>query len=110
MARLTSRPRKASHVRHRIPVALLALMAVLGGLLTAAVPAAAQEARFNVLVFSKTEAFRHDSIPAGIAAIEQLAQDNDFTVTATEDAAVFNDDDLAQYDVVIWLLTTGDVL
>ncbi|WP_062204224.1 ThuA domain-containing protein [Streptomyces sp. NBRC 109706] len=65
---------------------------------------------FNALVFSKTAGFRHDSIPAGIAAIEALGEEHGFDVTATEDAAVFNDEDLAQYEVVIWLSTTGDVL
>ncbi|NYI03850.1 ThuA domain-containing protein [Allostreptomyces psammosilenae] len=65
---------------------------------------------FNALVFSKTAGFRHSSIPAGIAAIEALGAEHGFEVTATEDAAVFNDADLAQYEVVIWLSTTGDVL
>lgn len=110
MARRTPRLWTASNARARIPV-VLALTAVVGGLLVAGPSAAAQqEPRFNALVFSKTAAFRHDSIPAGIAAIEQLAQEHDFTVTATEDAAAFTDENLAQYDVVVWLLTTGDVL
>ncbi|MFR9727211.1 ThuA domain-containing protein [Streptomyces sp. MS19] len=65
---------------------------------------------FNALVFSKTAGFRHDSIPAGISAIESLGEENGFEVTATEDASVFNDTDLARYEVVIWLSTTGDVL
>ncbi|MBB5922972.1 glucose/arabinose dehydrogenase [Actinoalloteichus hoggarensis] len=65
---------------------------------------------FDALVFSKTAGFRHDSIPAGIAAIEQLGEENGFTVTATEDAGAFTDDNLAQYEVVVWLSTTGDVL
>ncbi len=40
------------------------------------------EARFRVLVFSKTTGFRHDSIPAGIAAIKALGTANDFQVDA----------------------------
>ena len=49
-------------------------------------PAAAAAAEpFSVLVFSKTAGFRHDSIPAGIAAIQKLGADNGFTVDATED-------------------------
>jgi type 1 glutamine amidotransferase len=66
--------------------------------------------RFSALVFSKTAAFRHDSIPAGVAAIQQLGARNGFRVDATEDAAAFTDRNLARYDVVIWLSTTGDVL
>ena len=71
---------------------------------------AAADALEKVLVFSKTAGFRHDSIPAGIAAIQQLGQQNDFSVDATEDSAQFTDANLAQYDVVVFLSTTGDVL
>ncbi|RJK94774.1 ThuA domain-containing protein [Vallicoccus soli] len=65
---------------------------------------------FSALVFSKTAGFRHDSIPTGIAAIEALGEEHGFSVDATEDAAAFTDANLAQYDVVVWLSTTGDVL
>src|SRR3954468_11030894 len=64
----------------------------------------------KVLVFSKTVQFRHDSIPQGIAAIQTLGTQNGFTVDATEDATKFTDANLAQYDVVVFLSTTGDVL
>ncbi len=67
-------------------------------------------AKFRALVFSKTAAFRHDSIPAGITAIKKLGTDNGFQVDATEDASLFRDSVLSHYDVVIWLSTTGDVL
>ena len=68
------------------------------------------EARFRVLVFSKTTGFRHDSIDEGIAAIRQLGEANDFQVDATEDPSVFNDDALAHYDAVVFMSTTGDPL
>jgi type 1 glutamine amidotransferase len=67
-------------------------------------------AAFSVLVFSKTAGFRHDSIPAGIAAIRQLGQQLGFSPDATEDAGVFADSTLAKYKAVIFLSTTGDVL
>nr|WP_211239711.1 ThuA domain-containing protein [Jiangella gansuensis] len=91
---------------------LAAVVALIAGLLAVAAPAQAQqeEPRFSALVFSKTAAFRHDSIPAATAAVQQLAAEHDFTVDVTEDAAAFTDENLANYDVVIWLMTTGDVL
>ena len=64
----------------------------------------------NVLVFSKTAGFRHSAIPNGIAAIRQLGAQNGFAVTATEDAAQFSTANLARYQAVVWLSTTGDVL
>jgi cytochrome c len=79
-------------------------------LAAAPVAAAAETEPFDVLVFSKTAGFRHGSIPAGVAAIQQLGADNGFSVTATEDAGAFTADNLAQYEAVVWLSTTGDVL
>src|SRR5437762_514223 len=73
---------------------------------TAPLPAPSQ-APVGVLVFSRTAGFRHDSIPAGIAAIRGLAG---LAVDATEDAAAFTPDNLRRYRVVVFLSTTGDVL
>ena len=85
---------------------LLAVVAVC--LLTAGVASAAPLER--ALVFSETAGFRHDSIPAGITAIQELGAANGFAVDATEDSTQFNDTNLAQYQAVIFLSTTGDVL
>jgi len=65
---------------------------------------------FDVLVFYKTQGFYHQSIPDGIAAIEQLAQDNGFFADATEDAGAFAAANLQNYAAVIFLMTSGDVL
>jgi type 1 glutamine amidotransferase len=72
--------------------------------------ATANAATYQVLVFSKTAGFRHDSIPAGIEAVRSLGAANGFTVTATEDAAAFTTANLANYRAVVFLSTTGDVL
>jgi type 1 glutamine amidotransferase len=63
-----------------------------------------------VLVFTRTAGVRHDSIPAGIAAIERLGPTEGFTVTATEDPAVFTTEHLSRFGAVVFLNTTGDVL
>ncbi|WP_454084924.1 ThuA domain-containing protein [Georgenia sp. Marseille-Q6866] len=68
------------------------------------------DSEFSALVFSRTAGFRHGSIEEGVAAIQQLGADNGFTVEHTEDAADFTEENLADYDVVVWLSTTGDVL
>ena len=64
----------------------------------------------RVLVFSKTQTFRHDSIPEGHACLRRLAQRHGFVVTSTEDAAIFNPQSLDEFDVVVFMNTTGDVL
>jgi len=65
---------------------------------------------YKVLVFSKTAAFRHDSITNGWAMIQQLGSSNGFAVDITEDANAFTYANLSKYAAVVWLSTTGDVL
>jgi type 1 glutamine amidotransferase len=67
-------------------------------------------AAFDVLVFSKTAGFQHSSIDEGIAAIQSLGAAHDFTVAATENANDFTPANLATFEAVIFLNTTGDVL
>ncbi|WP_414720119.1 ThuA domain-containing protein [Umezawaea sp.] len=91
----------------RLPVLAAAALLSAGVVMT---PAAQAQAPYQVLVFSKTAGFRHDSIPAGIQAIRDLGAANGFTVTATENAAAFTPTELAKYAAVVFLSTTGDVL
>jgi cytochrome c len=86
----------------------LAFVALLPGGAPAAAPAAAPA--FRVLAFTKTAGYRHVSIPAAIQAIENLGAQNGFALDNTEDGGAFTDASLARYRVVIFLLTTGDVL
>lgn len=65
---------------------------------------------FSVLVYSRTAGFRHTSIEVGTLAIMELGNENDFFVDATEDPTAFTADNLAGYDVVLFLNTTADVL
>jgi glucose/arabinose dehydrogenase len=67
-------------------------------------------AAFDVLVFSETAGFRHDSIDEGLAAIQALGAANNFSVVHTEDSAQFTAANLAQFEAVVFLNTTGDVL
>ena len=97
-------------VRFAVAVVAALGLAVPVGSAAVAGPASSGHPRFSALVFSKTAAFRHDSIPAGVAAIRQLGARHHFAVDATEDAGAFTDANLARYDVVVWLSTTGDVL
>ncbi|NJB84641.1 type 1 glutamine amidotransferase [Lewinella marina] len=64
----------------------------------------------RLLVFSKTAGFRHSSIPAGQEMFRRLAAEHDFQVDFSEDATVFNQEDLSRYRVVVFLSTTGDIL
>ncbi len=64
----------------------------------------------KVLVFSKTEGYRHASIEKGREAIVQLGAKNGFDVDTTEDASFFSTKVLKDYAAVVFLNTTGDCL
>ncbi len=64
----------------------------------------------RVLVFTRTTGYRHESIEAGVRAVEGLASDDGIEVDHTEDPATFTEDSLRRYAVVVWLSTSGEVL
>ena len=64
----------------------------------------------KILVFAKTAGFRHASIPKGKEALLLMGKQNNFLVDTTEDASFFTTNTLKQYDAVVFLSTTGDVL
>ncbi len=70
----------------------------------------AQTPKINVLVFSKTAAFRHQSIEAGKKALASMATEKGFGVSFTEDAGQLNEANLKKFNTVVFLSTTGDVL
>ncbi len=79
-------------------------------LLAAMFLACQQEEPKKILVFSKTEGFRHESIEAGKEALAKMASENGFTIDTTEDATVFRQRDLKGYAAIVFLNTTGDCL
>ncbi len=63
-----------------------------------------------ILVFSKTNAFRHEeSIPAGNAYFANLAKEKGWGVFETENGAAFTPDVLAKFDAVVFNNVSGDV-
>ena len=64
----------------------------------------------HVLVFSKTEGFRHASIADGKKALIDMGKQKGFTVDTTEDASIFTEEELQRYNVIVFLSTTGDIL
>ncbi|MFC9273408.1 ThuA domain-containing protein [Streptomyces zhihengii] len=111
MSRHRHRPRGSARSALTALTALLALLVGLG--VTLSPPAEA--APYRVLVFSKVTNFTHDSIPAGIEAVERLGAENGFEVEATDDASVFTDSGLAPFQAIVFNNTnstpeSGDLL
>lgn len=67
------------------------------------------ESEYSFLVFSKTSGWRHDSIEEGKKALIQIAQNNSFSITLTEDTDYFTPDSLMAYNAVVFLNTTETV-
>ena len=88
---------------------LLFLTAVLGGIMSGCAPGTELPEK-RVLVFSKTEGYRHASIAEGKKTFLQLGAENGFRVDTTEDAGYFVEDSLKHYSAVVFLNTTKDVL
>ena len=64
----------------------------------------------RILVFVRTQGFYHASIPTGLATIMNLCRQNNISIDTTRDASVFTTANLKQYQAVVFLNTTGDVL
>jgi uncharacterized protein len=69
------------------------------------------QAQQKVLVFTKTNGFKHGSIGAGVTMITELGNSNKlWNTTQTNDANDFTATNLAKYKAVIWCNTSGDNL
>jgi uncharacterized protein len=65
--------------------------------------------QFNVLVFTKTQGYHHQSIIEGVEALRELSKKHYFSMDWQDDASVFNDANLSQFQAVVFLSTTGNL-
>jgi type 1 glutamine amidotransferase len=69
---------------------------------------AAPDPHAAVLIFSGTTGYRHDSIPAGIKAVSELAAKRGLRVVASEDPSVFSAGSLKRFGAIVLLSCTTD--
>ncbi len=63
-----------------------------------------------ILLFTKTNGYRHgEGIEAGSAFFKELAESRGWSIYATENGAVFNEQDLSRFAAVVYLNVSGDV-
>jgi len=62
-----------------------------------------------VMVFTKTEGFRHQNIKKGVASLRALGRENGFIVLQSEDSGDFTPQNLKNYKLIVFLNTTGDI-
>ena len=65
--------------------------------------------QFKVLLVTTTKGWHHESVHAGVLALQQMGQRNFFDVVLWEDPNGFTDKYLEQFKAVIFLNTTGDI-
>jgi uncharacterized protein len=70
---------------------------------------AAQQKQFKALLVTTTRGWHHESLHSGVLAINDLAVKNFFDVVVWQDPKGFTDKYLEQFQVVIFLSTTGDI-
>lgn len=64
----------------------------------------------KVLVYTKNgEGYVHENIPYSVEAIKKLGRENGFEVEASEDPALFTEENLSRYDALIFSNTNNDV-
>ncbi|MGK7397699.1 MAG: ThuA domain-containing protein [Candidatus Cyclobacteriaceae bacterium M3_2C_046] len=63
----------------------------------------------NVLVYTRNgEGYVHDNIPYSVEALEKLGQENNFKVEVSDDPALFRQDVLENYDLIIFANSNND--
>jgi type 1 glutamine amidotransferase len=63
----------------------------------------------RVLMLTATAGFRHDSIAAARQTMSELGATQGFSLFATEDLTSLNPDEIGNFDVVMFALTSGEL-
>ncbi|MFZ1676858.1 MAG: ThuA domain-containing protein [Saprospiraceae bacterium] len=64
----------------------------------------------NVLIFSRTKAFRHECIEPGTIALESYFKTHGIHSMHSEDSSMISDEKLQPFDAIIFFQTTGNIL
>ena len=71
--------------------------------------ASAQTKQFKALLVTTTNGWHHESVHYGVVALKELAVRNYFDVTLLENPKGFTDKYVEQFQVIIFLNTTGNI-
>jgi uncharacterized protein len=71
--------------------------------------AVAQQKQFKALLVTTTKGWHHESLHAGVLAIKEMGAKNFFDVVLFENPNGFTDKYVEQFQVIIFLNTTGDI-
>ncbi len=63
----------------------------------------------NLLVFSYTNGYYHESIPTAVNALQTLANENQWQITVSQDSSFMTPKNLKPFDLLILVSPTGDL-
>ena len=72
-------------------------------------PVFAQQKQFKVLLVTTTRGWHHEALHSGVIALKEMGTKHFFDVTLWEDPNGFTDEYVKQFQVIIFLHTTGDI-
>ncbi|KAH7010718.1 ThuA-like domain-containing protein [Macrophomina phaseolina] len=64
----------------------------------------------NLLIFSKTAGYRHESIVNGVELLTTIADEHNWDISHSEDSVIFTNGSVSDYSTLVFLHTTGDFL
>jgi len=70
----------------------------------------AQQKQFKAFIVTTTNGWHHESLHYGVIALKEMATKNFFDAELFQDPKSFTDSFLKQFQVIIFLNTTGDIL
>jgi type 1 glutamine amidotransferase len=65
--------------------------------------------QFKALLITTTKGWHHESLHYGVVALKEMAIKQEFTVDVFQNPGGFTDENLRQYQVIIFLNTTGNI-
>ena len=88
---------------------LIKLLAVFFLLQLITVTSAMSQKQFKTLLIASTRGWQHESVHAGVLALQQLATRNHFELTYWDNPGGFTDQYVQQFQAIIFLNTTGNI-
>ena len=93
-------PRTMKSIKHLV-ILLLAGISITSS--------AKAQKQFKALIVTTTNGWHHESLHSGVIALKEMAARNFFDAVLMEDPNGFTDKNLEQYQVVVFLNTSGDI-
>jgi TonB family protein len=69
-----------------------------------------ENGQVKILCFTKTAGLKHESTEQGKKALKKLSDENNFDIEFSENSEIFTDEGLSNFNVIIFLNTSGDIL